>query len=437
MLTICSVISILVIISIIVYRTNRDIFSVFDVTSIVLFFSLLDFYFPLLLWSIYGKPNYPGFDFNDDIYLISLLYYSIFYAIMLFPLMLHNNRINIRNTSHFIRKKRLYWISILLLILVALNFYREVSYLGGLNNWILEKTYSRYDGGQGIVNRENSFVNNLPLRETLNVIMLIGLYNRNKFTGLKKSYFAIILPLTCLVLSFITFFRGSIMMLIVGIIFCEFLRNFKTIQINRTRFKRKIIKISTLIILIFTFSTYGRGYLIAKFQNIEYSNSIEESILFSGHGLHGISNIIFFYSKDHNLLQGKTYFDMILMPIPRAIYRSKPKWYGIDDITRKMGWPKSTQSAVTIPGEAFANFGYLGILMSLFWATILFVINRITYSINGMIWLLPGCIFYMISISNWMAFTGFMNKVLLFILIALTIKYLTINVQDNRHLVKN
>ena len=55
------------------------------------------------------------------------------------------------------------------------------------------------------------------------------------------------------------------------------------------------------------------------------------------------------------------------MPIPRAIYKSKPEWYGIDDITTGMGWPSSSQSAVTMPGEAYANFGWFGLFVAVFY----------------------------------------------------------------------
>ena len=71
------------------------------------------------------------------------------------------------------------------------------------------------------------------------------------------------------------------------------------------------------------------------------------------------------YGHDLDFLMIK-HILMLLLLIPRAIYKSKPEWYGIDDITTGMGWPSSSQSAVTMPGETYANFGWFGLFVAVF-----------------------------------------------------------------------
>jgi len=47
--------------------------------------------------------------------------------------------------------------------------------------------------------------------------------------------------------------------------------------------------------------------------------------------------------------------------VPRPLWPGKPERYGAEEVTRRMGWPITTQSAITMPGELYANFGFLGL----------------------------------------------------------------------------
>ena len=101
---------------------------------------------------------------------------------------------------------------------------------------------------------------------------------------------------------------------------------------------------------------------------------------------------------------------MLLLPVPRTIYTSKPEWYGIDDITRGMGWPPTTQYAVTMPGEMYANFGFLGAPLIALFGMIFGAFYRKRLDprflfVYAMI-LLPS-----MFVTFWMSFTGFMNVI--------------------------
>jgi hypothetical protein len=108
-------------------------------------------------------------------------------------------------------------------------------------------------------------------------------------------------------------------------------------------------------------------------------------------------------------MNGRTIIDMLLLPIPRAIWTAKPVWYGIDDITRSMGWPESTQSAVTMPGELYANFAVWGLPLMWIYGW-LFGVMR-TYRFDPVVRYIYGFILVPMMLPTfWMAFTGFVNQ---------------------------
>ena len=147
----------------------------------------------------------------------------------------------------------------------------------------------------------------------------------------------------------------------------------------------------------------------------------------SGPGLFGISMIISHYPDKIGYFDGKTILDMLLLPVPRSIYTSKPSWYGIDEITRAMGLPSTTQNAVTMPGELIANFGPLGLpfmmIIGLFYGYVVKISKKsiIVYYIYTF-W-----IFQSISTMNWMGFTGLINSIVILppigIILFLLLKY--------------
>jgi len=166
-------------------------------------------------------------------------------------------------------------------------------------------------------------------------------------------------------------------------------------------------------VIVSAFLTYGalRGAYIDEALNRESSGeSAVYKVFIQGSGIQGISGVMRRYGEDLDFLMGKTYIDMLLLPIPRVIYTSKPDWYGIDDITTGMGWASSTQSAVTMPGEAYANFGWFGLFIAVLYGMSFGVFLRFINSKGGIYTVLyPSIMIQVIFVSNWMAFTGIMN----------------------------
>jgi hypothetical protein len=167
-------------------------------------------------------------------------------------------------------------------------------------------------------------------------------------------------------------------------------------------------------VVVGAFLTYGalRGAYVNEVLDRESSDkqSTIVKVLSQGSGIQGISAVMRRYGEDVDFLMGKTYIDMLLLPIPRVIYTSKPAWYGIDDITKGMGWPSSSQSAVTMPGEAYANFGWFGQLIAVLYGIAFGMFLKYINNKGGIyIVLYAAIIIPVIFVSNWMAFTGIMN----------------------------
>ena len=168
------------------------------------------------------------------------------------------------------------------------------------------------------------------------------------------------------------------------------------------------------LLVVTAFLGYGaiRGAFVdqALGQESEEKTSIIYKVLNQGSGIQGVSGVMRRYGEDLDFLMGKTYVDMLLLPVPRVIYKSKPEWYGIDDITTGMGWPSSSQSAVTMPGEAYANFGWFGLFIAALYGIFFGLFLRFINTKGGVYTVLyASVIIPVIFVSNWMAFTGIMN----------------------------
>ena len=124
---------------------------------------------------------------------------------------------------------------------------------------------------------------------------------------------------------------------------------------------------------------------------------------------------------------------MMLLIIPRSVYTSKPDWYGVSDISRGMGGPDSTQDAITVPGEAYANFGPIGIsLVIIFGALYGFFYGyknhpRFRYAYAFIV--IPS-----VFPLFWMSFTEFVNNMLV---LPFAIVVLTLVVQKRRLIPKD
>jgi hypothetical protein len=302
-----------------------------------------------------------------------------------------------------------------LVALTAVQIVLDVVEKGDLEAWFWSKfVFSAITGGAGSESEKAGGLSIVPSREVFQAIAGLGFAFRRRFK--RATIFRKVFPVLAMGLAVLTFLRGSVLACLITFIFAEFYRRrFETDGSNIQPLRiRPILVAATAIVL----SIYVYGSVRDDFRGAAASLDSEASdtevktptFLTAGHGLLGVAHILDNYGNGVPYLMGKTYIDMLLLPIPRAIYTSKPDWYGIDDITRGMGWPESTQSAVTMPGEAYANFGLWGLVM----AIPLGMLFGLTYRLSLMrhetaILFGPTLFFVLPSVANWMSFTGIMN----------------------------
>jgi hypothetical protein len=139
--------------------------------------------------------------------------------------------------------------------------------------------------------------------------------------------------------------------------------------------------------------------------------SVEVSRVLRGEGLIGLSAILGYYPEHHPFLGGKTIHDILLLPVPRAIWKDKPAWYGVSDITAGYGEPSGTVSAVTMPGELYANYGVAGLAGMTIYGLVFGFIH--VYRRGARLSLLYAFLLLpLVFACFWMGLTGFVNQAL-------------------------
>jgi hypothetical protein len=87
-----------------------------------------------------------------------------------------------------------------------------------------------------------------------------------------------------------------------------------------------------------------------------------------------------------------------------------------------MGGPESTQDAVTMPGELYANFGLAGIPMMALFGMIFGIAYRFSSNIRFK-FVYAAMLPPVMLTTFWMSFTGFVNAILAFPFVLLIITF--------------
>ena len=404
---------------------KSKIFRIFHIIPFLIILSIIDVFSPAILWLSYGNKDIPPWltPFTNDDIISGISYYVIFYIIMITTIILlsksktTNLILSYENT--FIRlKRRLNFYILVTGFVFCAGLYVEIKSYGGLNQWIFYNFTVRFNPTSKEKDALDIFFQFIPWRSLFNALCFLGFFFRYKFN--RPKLYGLVIPLFGVLFALTTSFRGSILAFLLGLLFMENLRifihnNLKEHHLygkgKESIFKMKYVIISSLIVSSF----FVYGMLRSAYVNFELEqNKTELSAVYKtlnqGSGLQGVSGIIRSYEKDVEFLKGKTFIDMLLLPIPRSIYTSKPEWYGVADITKGMGWPETTQPAVTMPGESYANFGNLGLLIGVLYGLFFGFILKF-FKLKGGIYIVlyPAILIPLMFTSNWMSFTGVMN----------------------------
>jgi len=414
-----------------VYKDKR--YGIFHVGAIYLALSLIDTYIPSIIWITGNQSARPPWlaPFSNSEISLGLINYTIFYSIMILTLMLFP-KANIKkwigsyNIDNIYLKKKLHIFLIITGCMFLIQLMYEINSFGGYSEWLFQKFSYRFNKGIKTYSLLERFLYFIPWRNLFDTLVYIFFLYRYRFRNPK--IYGIILPIISIVFSLTTSHRGSILLFLIGLFFVESIRMYIHKKNNydssygvgrESLFKPKYFILSIMIIGAFLLYGAFRTALENEAKGNESTGtSVIYSVLNQGSGLQGISSVIKRYGNDLDFLLGKTYIDMILLPIPRSIYTSKPITYGIQDISLDMGWTGrdgrvSNEAAITLPGEAYANFGWFGLAIALLYGIFFGLIIRFIHNMGGIyIALYPTVVIPVIFMSNWMSFTGTMNRLL-------------------------
>jgi hypothetical protein len=406
--------------------------NLFHPAVFFLLFATIDVFFPALYWAAFGQVNNPEWlkPLSSDQLLFGLNFYVVYLAVFIVCMLAVDGAGRPRLADSDISRRfqlRLLYTTGALLLLTLLKLALEAVAFGGLEAWFWSRLV--FAAGLEVADARgtaSSPLVALPLRETFQAAVGVGFFYRKKFVKWRWAV-TFFFPAVAMALAMSTFLRGTVLTCAITLIFAEAMRRRSlVVRLDAPRSVGRRSRLLFVTLIAVFFSIYAFGAVRDSFRGVASSAgdaNMELTVptfLTAGHGLLGLSHITSEYGNTTQHILGATYIDMLLLPIPRSIYTSKPEWYGIDDITRGMGWPASTQSAVTMPGEAFANFGFFGLLVAIpfglmfGWFHSFSRVSQTRYLLLG-----PVIFFQVVSVANWMSFTGVMNSVPLIALLVM------------------
>jgi hypothetical protein len=233
-------------------------------------------------------------------------------------------------------------------------------------------------------------------------------------------WLGVAVPVLAVVAAGTLFLRGNFLTLLLGLAIIERSRledlaseGSVEARAQSRRINRRIIVTCAAGLTLFVGYGTVRNYLTEEAYSgqatLGHAVGNEMSRFVRGEGFVGLTGVVHSYPREVPFLGGRTIGDMLLLPVPRAIWPSKPLWYGIDDITRAMGWPATTMSAVTMPGELYANFSVWGIPLMAVYGWIFGRVRR--YRFGARFRYVYAFVFVPMMLPTfWMAFTGFVNQ---------------------------
>jgi hypothetical protein len=410
-------------------------------TPLILFFAIwiLDIFLPLILFDFAGATSHPYIPiFQIESYLeasiimlFSLLLFGAGYISVSKRQKFTKNRSIFQSEGYCIVVERVYIVMFFCIVWIFLSLKMSIASYGSIQDYLAIK-FMRIEYGHSLT--YESFLHEylvkfeqLFLYVFLMMVMIL-FYYKDRYSH--KFSWGVFFPILGWVLTLLTFQRGTQLNFFI-MLYLTMLFSFESYRITSNAIgfnirkpnliNRTSVKIGLLAFILFM--AYGSArnagntvYSESDQSVVSESSYLTDSVLMEirrfvrGEGLLGFTWIYNSYPDTSDYLIGKTYVDMLLLPVPRLIYPSKPEWYGVADITRSMGAPESTQDAVTMPGESYANFGLFGMVLMIMWGMTFGWFFQYRYSPRfKFIYIIM--LSQLVTVTAWMSFTGFMNSV--------------------------
>ena len=169
-------------------------------------------------------------------------------------------------------------------------------------------------------------------------------------------------------------------------------------------FKLLILSLSTIILIVGLGVFKAYGTLSNFYNNITFDEFAEGlyNIAFSKYGELGLRNGFYFYLENNNKFEnfglGLGYIRLMMMPIPSFMsFGLKPQDFAMD---MAMAYdpinstPGVNSMHPTLYGDVYANLGWFGILLGIFWAFFVFVGDYLAVSKSKNIFLISLFVTY-------------------------------------------
>jgi len=424
--------------------------------TLYLLIAVIDVYVPGILFLAHEIPEQASYvvPFSQDDLVVALIWFTVsipIWAIGYFGVQPKwRKKLTPDLMEWSINIQRLYFFAVLSGGWYATYMLVDIVNNGSLVEYLLFKAQRNYGFRVEYANAVEVILFQLAPTMLTIFCMLVGVLFFFRKDSAHPFLWGVILPVVGWVFISTTFFRGTQINYFLALFVLDWQRGMNEANLELTpvlmeekakgKSKRNNLFILILLASLLFFS-YGaiRNFYNSRSATQNNSLSVNESFLLEGvrlirgEGLIGFTRITNAYPNSVDYLLGKTYLDMMLLIIPRSVYTSKPDWYGVSDISRGMGGPDSTQDAITVPGEAYANFGPIGIsLVIIFGALYGFFYGyknhpRFRYAYAFIV--IPS-----VFPLFWMSFTGFVNNMLV---LPFAIVVLTLVVQKRRLIPKD
>lgn len=416
---------------------SRHALSWFHPLVVLWLLAAWDVYVPAILWTFGVEPHLSWWvsPLKVDDLPEPLLFYLLFVLLMSLPVA----AVTATSFAGKVMQWRPRWgalgtITLFCLSGTIMSLVQDINDYGGVEEWFWGHAKIRWAVEARDRRLLESVLETIPWRVLFNVLAFVGFYyGAGLSRGWSRVLYRWVYPAAALMLSLTTFYRGSVLLTIAGFVFVEFIRRrlrpesgtaATLIRLGGGLRKRRPAELgmgavagAALALGVAVFYGVVRDALgVAAWEETREVKLVDVgasllSQIFQGAGLVGIAWIQKDYGRNVPLWMGETYLDAVFLPVPRSLYPAKPVRPGLLKITAALGEPESTQSAVTIPGEAFANFGYWGLAVAPLFGMMFAGLSRFTgYPGTPEFFLYPGVVLYILMVGNWMSLTGIMNQ---------------------------
>jgi oligosaccharide repeat unit polymerase len=257
-------------------------------------------------------------------------------------------------------------------------------------------------------------------------LVLVGILFFFRYRYERRVLWGWLLPAVAWILTLSTFYRGYQLNLFLSLAFIETCRHrvaklrpeagLGRTEPTRARtaltFRSKVLATVAVVLFVLygAFRQYNSSFQYGKPVSFTTALTSQGGELLQGWGVIGLTSILHFYPERQDHLGGNSVVTTFFMPVPRPFWPGKPERYGAEEVTRLMGWPITTQSAISMPGELYANFGLVGIpLVGAFGFLFRTIYRRRLHP--KLFFVYAFFVPYSVLLTHWMSSTGFMTSV--------------------------